>query len=614
MKLLRVTRLGTSWMIAWGCLAFTQSVGSSLASSCLTDIPTDFWNFTVYEPHLQRLRLNLKESNLVVQKCLEQFNRSTTVSMVYKLQLIAVQEEEEGECCDMQCESSTMQDEIGLHKLSDWDSADPFSFGYVQGSYILRLVEVVTEGEGTCEEGSFSSCVSRCSPVQTYGAPSGTCDPVTDITNSTSSSYDLVINQSLDEHLCNFEFEVSFPVCAAIHPYTTATISVLAMEVNSSCPAMFLPSSAYNSSTVSVTPCVSRWCRAQPALQLGSVSYSLQAGANYSYCLWVRLNHPQCSTVSPASSCMFPVTQPATCSWGMLSQQQLWLSEPIFIALVCSVLCTSLLCLCWIVVKCTREQGTSLSSSPEPDKDIFKNKNMPRSLTIDEMEHIIRLRQQELVLVYFPDTEKFKNLNRKFRDWLMSLNILNVNDVTDVYDEKYCEGPDGILKNPESWVSNLLSDPERRVVLVTSKLAYECLIHLRKGLDPPKFPENDNYSSLLIHLLKFLDSDMFRGNYRRLICVRYEDLKICDRRFGSESFNIVPGTEYLLPQHLEDIARWIHPIEARPGLWADHRPQVRQLLECIRAYRHHEDNIFTVSFYNGAEDRPLLGNGYMSGY
>ena len=50
---------------------------------------------------------------------------------------------------------------------------------------------------------------------------------------------------------------------------------------------------------------------------------------------------------------------------------------------------------------------------------------------------------------------------------------------------------------------------------------------------------------------------MFRGNYRRLICVRYEDLKICDRRYGSESFNIVPGTEYLLPQHLEDIARFL---------------------------------------------------------
>ena len=174
------------------------------------------------------------------------------------------------------------------------------------------------------------------------------------------------------------------------------------------------------------------------------------------------------------------------------------------------------------------------------------------------MEHIIRLRHQELVLVYFPDPERYMGLNRLLRDWLLSLSLLNVNDVTDIFDEKYTDGPDGILKDPDGWVSNLLSDPERRVILVTSKLAHECLVHMRKGLDPPKFPNSETaHSKVLFSLLKFLDSEMFRGNYRRLICVRYEDLKICDRRYGSESFNIVPGTEYLLPQHLEDIARFL---------------------------------------------------------
>jgi hypothetical protein len=210
-----------------------------------------------------------------------------------------------------------------------------------------------------------------------------------------------------------------------------------------------------------------------------------------------------------------------------------------------------------------------------------------------------------LVLVYFPDSERFKNLNRLFKNWLMSLTTLNVNDVTDIYDEKYADGPDGILKNPDTWVQNLLSDPERRVILVTSKLAYECLLHIRKGVQPPKFALDDSHSHMLFSILKCLDSEMFRGNYRRLICVRYEDLKICSRKYGSESFNIVPGTEYVLPPHLEDIARWIHPIEAKPGLWADHRPQVKQFFDALREYRHHEDNIFTVSFYDG-ENGPLI--------
>jgi hypothetical protein len=30
-----------------------------------------------------------------------------------------------------------------------------------------------------------------------------------------------------------------------------------------------------------------------------------------------------------------------------------------------------------------------------------------------------------------------------------------------------------------------------------------------------------------------------RGNYRNLICVRYEDLKICSRQYSSEAFNLV---------------------------------------------------------------------------
>lgn len=47
-------------------------------------------------------------------------------------------------------------------------------------------------------------------------------------------------------------------------------------------------------------------------------------------------------------------------------------------------------------------------------------------------------------------------------------------------------------------------------------------------------------------------------NYFFLIAP-HQDIKICDRQYSSEAFNIVPGTEYVLPQHLEDVYRWIHP-------------------------------------------------------
>ncbi len=87
-----------------------------------------------------------------------------------------------------------------------------------------------------------------------------------------------------------------------------------------------------------------------------------------------------------------------------------------------------------------------------------------------------------------------------------------------------------------------------------SRLAYECLVCVKKGISSPKFTENDPHFGLLTRTIMYLDREM-RGNYRNLICVRYEDLKICARNYSSEAFNIVPGTEYVLPQHLEDVYR-----------------------------------------------------------
>ena len=103
---------------------------------------------------------------------------------------------------------------------------------------------------------------------------------------------------------------------------------------------------------------------------------------------------------------------------------------------------------------------------------------------------------------------------------------------------------------------------------------------------------------MYLSLTQYLDREM-RGNYRNLICVRYEDLKICDRQYSSEAFNIVPGTEYVLPQHLEDVYRWIHPRNPNPECWNERRQEVRELLDSMRKYRLNDDNMFVVHFATG---------------
>jgi hypothetical protein len=61
---------------------------------------------------------------------------------------------------------------------------------------------------------------------------------------------------------------------------------------------------------------------------------------------------------------------------------------------------------------------------------------------------------------------------------------------------------------------------------------------IRKIGSSPRFVESDPHFGLLTRTVQYLDREM-RGNYRNLICVRYEDLKICSRQYSSEAFNLV---------------------------------------------------------------------------
>lgn len=510
------------------------------------------------------------------------------------------------DCCRKPCETTRVQSQAYLSKILE---EPKFAFVYVEGDYFLRFRHC------SCSNGYCFRCKTHlCSKSVVQLGEKNSFEPEdgcgdtnqTYLSKLTSFSYK---NGEMNNN-CSLEITAAYPSCSWILPYSIADLQIFQVDSNNSCPNSFKGLEKHYSAQVSVRNCNSSLCPSDDNFySFGYINHRFDAKTNSSYCLMLEQKSPLCEA-NPGLCSVYYYT-PVQCMHKEGPVRGVFpLSEPLFIGCVCAVLFFSLLLLMWTVVKCKKEQ-TSLNPSPEPD--LIKDKNIPRSLTIDEMEHICRLRHQELVLVYFPDTEPFKELNRLFKNWLLSLTPLNVNDVTDVYDEKYSDGPDGVLKSPDGWVANLLSDPERRVILVTSKLAYECLIHIRKGLTPPRFPSSETHSEMLLSIMKFLDSEMFRGNYRRLICVRYEDLKICDRRYGSESFNIVPGTEYLLPQHLEDIARWVHPVEAKPGLWADHRPQVQHLFNKLRQYRHQEDNIFTVSFYDG-ENGSLLGNGFKNGF
>ena len=191
-------RLVTIWVIAWLSIL---GDGVRIRTNCLQLLPRNFWNQTVYNETSQRLLLNFDHSsNSKLSKCLN-LTRSDTN---YKLQLYRVSDYESQQCCDLQCSSATLFQEEDVGQMLLGDKANNVSFHYVKGKYFLRLVRVVSEGGGTCEEGSFSSCSSMCSPMLTMGGvgDKDMCSTgLTDTTNITDTTMEVVINQSYQESL-----------------------------------------------------------------------------------------------------------------------------------------------------------------------------------------------------------------------------------------------------------------------------------------------------------------------------------------------------------------------------------------------------------------------------
>ncbi len=464
-------------------------------------------------------------------------------------------------------------------------------FDHVQGRYFLRFSlcpfgrqcrEVgcsrvtsfepeVAKDEATCERGP--------SPLRTHVD--------TWVTDNT---------QALDFHSCTLRVESSLSLCTAATRYSRARVyTVEAGYAEQSCSVgdfFSAPAGAHHArktnATVGVSPAacdVTENCSVSPLA--GVVRHDIHdLSRNSSVCIFYQLLNPHCRHPD-RPPCFHYVSRAVRCEPLQLSPFSL-LTEPVFVGVVSAILVLSLALLMWTVVQCSKKRpGTPILMPPPAGK-----KPPPRSLTEDDLEHISRLPSQEIVLVYFPDTQRFKELNRRFRDWLVTL---DVNDVKDIYDEKCSEE---VLRDPEGWVRRTLGGPEKRIILMCSRLAYECLVTVKKGISSPKFVETDPHFGLLTRSIQYLDREM-RGNYRNLICVRYEDLKICDRQYSSEAFNIVPGTEYVLPQHLEDVCRWIHPRNPNPESWSERRQEVRELLEAMRKYRLQDDNMFAVQFAAG---------------
>ena len=286
-----------------------------------------------------------------------------------------------------------------------------------------------------------------------------------------------------EELSCEVSVKAILPVCTAHQPYDKITIAVVQasdgvactfddyidemMEIGGPDEQVKLEDEGRNGTTVEeavLKPCANirkkeGFCQNgfthsnQTVLQGQQYAYLEHSigklWRNSTYCLFFRPRNPHCTG---DYGCLF-YTMPLRCDELMDGMRKPFIglkgivTEPVFIGVVSLTLFLSLALLMWTVIQCSRgkNQGSPTNTSGQSgnfsnggagsnSKDrLIVKKAVPKSLTEDDLEHISRLPSQEIVLVYFPDSKRFKDLNRKLRNWLITL---DVNDVKDIYDEK----------------------------------------------------------------------------------------------------------------------------------------------------------------------------------
>ena len=366
------------------------------------------------------------------------------------------------------------------------------TFDQVQGRYFLRF-SVCPFGR-QCHRVACSRIITLAPEVPKDEAVCG-ADPGK---VSAMRVRDEAPQVTLDFRSCGLRVETTVPLCSRVTSHSKA--AAFAVEVRPEerhCPlSEFLSSGGREkmNSTVDVENCEN--CSSLSPLT-GVLRHALSGlSRNSSYCVYYQMLNPHCTAPGTGGGggelkCFFAARESLSCGPMQFSPFSL-LTEPVFVGVVSATLLISLLLLMWTIVQCSKKRpGTPILGHHQPIK-----KQPPRSLTEDDLEHISRLPSQEIVLVYFPDTRRFKELNRKFRDWLVTL---DVNDVKDIYDEKCSEE---VLKDPEGWVRDTLGGPEKRIILVCSRLAYECLATVKRGISSPKFVETDPHFGLLTRAIQ----------------------------------------------------------------------------------------------------------------
>lgn len=184
----------------------------------------------------------------------------------------------------------------------------------------------------------------------------------------------------------------------------------------------------------------------------------------------------------------------------------------------------------------------------------------------------------KILLLYSPDSKLFKDLQSSLKSFLeMACHCI----VLDLFDEELFQS---IAFDPELWLTNLLQDPDFKIIIICSEGAFKRQQSLLNG-EVLNIPENSTLDGLFSAGLKFIQ-EQHAYDYNRLALARYEMLHLTSPEFRLQE--MVPNREFLIPTQLHDLFCWIHsydPLDLLGKPWDRYHLEWQLLTDALKQTR-----------------------------
>jgi len=190
----------------------------------------------------------------------------------------------------------------------------------------------------------------------------------------------------------------------------------------------------------------------------------------------------------------------------------------------------------------------------------------------------------KILLLYSPDTKLFRELQESLKSFLeVACHCI----VLDLFDEDLFAT---IAYDPEAWLTNLLDDPDFKVIVIESQGAYKRYQSLA-GKEVLNIPEPGALGGLFSAALAFFLRRRERADPSRLALARYETLPLSAGDFSLPSLaprESALTREFLVPTELHEFFCWVHghdPLDLLGKPWDRYHLELQLLTDALKRAR-----------------------------